>query len=127
MQKETVLHGVFSVPGMFCAILRGCRTSLWKSWRRVARACHAYRPGARFARNLFGRVPDLGVSLLHAGGAIAVDNGLIFRLKLRKTTRNQRLAHCWGGGAGRRRNVTRLSLVKTSAATFADMAHVPEE
>jgi hypothetical protein len=96
VQKETVsetlisssissAHGVFSVPGMFCAILarrRNFAVEKLAAARPTAR--HSRRPeGAICSQSLWASA-GFARSLLHSGGAKAVDNELIFRLKLSK-------------------------------------------
>ena len=79
------MHRVFSVPGVFCAILARLRNfAVEKLAAARPRSSLPQTRGGDLLANLFGRVPDLGVSLLHSGGAKAVDNELIFRLKLSK-------------------------------------------
>jgi hypothetical protein len=80
VQKETVLHGVFSVPGRFCAP-RLSNFAVEKLAAARALVTPTDQEG-RFARNLFGRVLDLGVSLLHTGGAKAVDKRADFQAEI---------------------------------------------
>jgi hypothetical protein len=80
--SSALLHGVFSVPGMFCAILARLPNFAVEKLAAARALVTPTDQEGRFARNLFGRVPDLGVSLLHAGGAKAVDKRADFQAEI---------------------------------------------